>query len=151
MITYTQNPTIPTAVEAELARLAVQSLAPQLAKMNGQTQISVTQDGAVVTTTVPTEALRLFVSALGEMGDGHAIRIVPQHTELTTQEAADILNVSRPYLVKLLDEGKMPSHMVGTHRRVMLKDLMVYKMEHRRLREAALDELSDLDQELGLM
>jgi excisionase family DNA binding protein len=61
-----------------------------------------------------------------------------------------LLNVSRPYLVRLLDEKRIPCHRVGTHRRVLFNDLMAYKAEHRRARRSALDELTQLDQELGL-
>jgi len=81
---------------------------------------------------------------------GNAVRLIPHHAELTTGEAAELLNVSRPFVVRLLDEGQIPSHRVGTHRRVMFKDVMTHKAEHRRARRAALDELTRLDQELGL-
>jgi len=81
---------------------------------------------------------------------GNAVRLIPHHAELTTQEVAELLDVSRPYLVRLLDEGRMLFHHVGTHRRVMFKDVMTHKAEHRRARRAALDELTRLDQELGL-
>jgi len=84
------------------------------------------------------------------MASGNAVRLIPHHAELTTQEAAELLNVSRPYVVRLLDDGRMPFHKVGTHRRVLFKDVMAYKAEHGRARRAALKELSRLDQELGL-
>ena len=84
------------------------------------------------------------------MASGNAVRLIPHHPELTTQEAADLLNVSRPYLVRLLDGGRIPFHHVGTRRRVLFRDVMTYKAEHRRARGAVLDELTGLDQELGL-
>lgn len=126
-------------------------MARQLANANGSMQLRVTDpDGKSETVTIPSAAFRLLVAILGEMASGNAVRLIPHHAELTTQEAAEVLNVSRPYLVRLLDDGRIPFHKVGTHRRVLFKDVMTYKAEHRRKRGAALDELTRLDRELGL-
>jgi excisionase family DNA binding protein len=126
-------------------------LAPALTQANGTVQLRVGEGGnASEPVTIPTAAFRLLVRILAEMADGNAVRLIPHHAELTTQEAAELLNVSRPYIVRLLDDGRIPFHRVGTHRRVLFKDVMTYKEEHRRARTAALDRLSDLDQELGL-
>ena len=99
---------------------------------------------------IPASAFRLLNSILTEMAKGNAVTLIPVHAELTTQQAADILNVSRPFLIEQLEKGVIPYRKVGTHRRVMFKDLMEYKqtMDHNRLK--ALDELSAIDQELGL-
>jgi excisionase family DNA binding protein len=78
------------------------------------------------------------------------VKVVPVQAELTTQEAADILNVSRPYLIELLEKGTIPYHKVGAHRRVPARELLAYKEEIKQLRLTALEELSALDQELGL-
>jgi excisionase family DNA binding protein len=81
---------------------------------------------------------------------GRAITIVPINKELTTQEAADILNVSRPYLVKLLEEGQIPFNKVGTHRRIRFSDLMDYKKQRDAQRTHSLSELTQISQEYGL-
>ena len=78
------------------------------------------------------------------------MQLVPVYAELRTQEAADLLGVSRPHLVKLLDEGKLASWKVGTHRRVKRQELLAYRDRRDTARQQALQELTDLDQELGL-
>src|ERR1700733_14883651 len=145
------EPVEPTAADALLARESARRLAPELAKANGAVQLRVGEsNGMSEPVTTPTAAFRLLVTILAEMASGHAVPLIPHHAELTTQEAAELLNVSRPYLVRLLDEGRIPFRKVGTHRRVLFQDLMAYRAEHRRARGAALDELARLSQELGL-
>lgn len=99
---------------------------------------------------LPTSSLTLLMSILGELAVGNAVQVVPVHAELTTQEAANILNVSRPHLVKLLEDGKLPFHKTGRHRRVLFADLMKYKDQRDRESNKAMQELADLSQELGL-
>lgn len=76
---------------------------------------------------LPTSALRLLVDILAELAEGNAVKVVPINAELTIQEAADMLNVSRPHLVKLLEDGVLPFHRTGKHRRVQFADLMQCK------------------------
>ncbi len=145
------EPVAPTAADTLVARESARRLAPELAKANGTVQLRVgAPDGSAEPVTIPTAAFRLLVTILAEMASGHAVRLIPHHAELTTGEAAELLNVSRPYVVRLLDEGRIPSHRVGTHRRVLFRDVIAYREEHRRARAAALDRMSALDQELGL-
>jgi excisionase family DNA binding protein len=154
MTTVTFDPTEPVApskADAALARESARLLAPSLATANGTVKVRLEEPNAPnEPVDVPTVAFRLMLNILREMANGNTVRVIPGHVELTTGEAAELLNVSRPFVVKLLDEGQIPSHRVGTHRRVRFEDAMAYRAAHRRLREKALDRLSDLDQELGL-
>lgn len=99
---------------------------------------------------LPTTALRLLVDILAELADGNAVQVVPIHAELTTQEAADLLNVSRPHIVKLLEEGLLPFHRTGKHRRVRFADLMQFKSDRERASEQAMEQLAKQAQELAM-
>ena len=116
-----------------------------------EVSLTVTEDGGNTGhARIPASALRLLLSALSELADGNAVSVLPQHAELTTQEAADRLNVSRPYLVGLLEKGVMPHRKVGTQRRVQLRDVVAYKARLDADRRAALAELARLGQEIGV-
>jgi excisionase family DNA binding protein len=99
---------------------------------------------------VPREAAVLFAKILGFLANGEGVSVIPDTAELTTQQAAEFLNVSRPYLIKLLESGQMPFRLVGTHRRVRVRDLSEYKSRDDLARRRAADELTQLTQELGL-
>ncbi|MCA8221182.1 helix-turn-helix domain-containing protein [Burkholderia sp. BC1] len=99
---------------------------------------------------LPTSALRLLVDILAELADGNAVKVVPVHAELTTQEAADLLNVSRPHLIKLLESNALPYHRTGKHRRVRFSDLMRYKAERDQESADAMEELSKQAQDLRM-
>ncbi len=99
---------------------------------------------------LPTSALRLLVDVLSELAEGNAVKVVPIHAELTTQEAADMLNVSRPHLVKLLESGALAFHKTGKHRRIRFADLMVFKTEQDRASAQAMEALAKQAQELQL-
>jgi excisionase family DNA binding protein len=145
------EPVAPSEADAILARESARRLASTLAKADGTVRLKVTEpDAGSETVAVPTAAFRLLVVILAEMARGNAVRLIPHHVELTTQEAAEILNVSRPYLVRLLEEGRLPFHRTGTHRRVLFKDVMAFKVGRHRARSNVLDELSKMDQDLGL-
>ena len=98
---------------------------------------------------VPVSALRMLVDILAQMAQGNAVTVVPTHAELTTQEAADFLNVSRPHLIGLIEKNLLPFRKVGTHRRIAFKDLVEFRRRSFTTRRQALDELSAHSQELG--
>lgn len=99
---------------------------------------------------LPEELFELLVAAVEELNRGNGFSIVPLHARLTTAEAADLLNVSRPYLIKQLESGALPYTMVGTHRRVLLADVLAYRDAQDRVAEDALQAMNDQAEELGL-
>ncbi|MFH9094536.1 helix-turn-helix domain-containing protein [Streptomyces albidoflavus] len=92
-----------------------------------------------------------FASMLAALADGQGVQVMPVDAELTTQQAADMLNVSRPYLIGLLESGEIPFRLVGRHRRIRFADLRQYIREDDAARKGAADDLMELDQELGLL
>lgn len=139
-------PVLPDPQDAALARTSSRLLAACIG--HGPTARLRVIDGADEIE-VPVSALRMLVDILANMAEGNAINLVPIHAELTTQQAADFLNVSRPYLVGLLEQGELPHHKVGTHRRVLFRDLLTYR-EHQLARsKEAFAELSDDAQKMG--
>lgn len=144
------EPMLPTEEESRQAQETLHRLTSCL-EGQGDPRFEITrEDGPNETLAIPASALRVLAEVLSEMARGNAVTLVPIHAEMTTQQAADLLNVSRPYLIGLLDEGQIPFHKVGTHRQVRLRDVMEYKQRSDALRHAALDELTALDQKLGL-
>jgi excisionase family DNA binding protein len=144
------EPVAPTEREAVLAEESSRALSPYVQGAESQA-IRVIEDGTVSSTiTIPTVAFRLLVDILSHMAKGNAVTIIPVHAELTTQEAADLLNVSRPFLVKLLDSGQIPYRKVGTRRRVLYKDVLNYKRRIDEKRLQTLEALASQAQELGM-
>ena len=149
--TDTRSLALPTEQEIQLAKQTSRKLAAHF-HADGHFRIRLLDeaDRATETLDLPASALRLLLDILEHMARGNAVTLLPIHAELTTQRAADLLNVSRPYLVQQLDEGKIPNRKVGTHRRVRAEDVLAYKREMDEKRREILKELAAQDQELGL-
>ncbi|MEY8689646.1 MAG: helix-turn-helix domain-containing protein [Leptothrix sp. (in: b-proteobacteria)] len=150
-------PQPPTENEITQAREASRQLARLLPPAGTDTTSAaapalrlVTDDNRHEMIAIPPGALRLLVDLLTQLGQGRAVTVLPQNVELTTQEAADYLNVSRPYVVSLIEQNKLPARKVGTRRRVAFEDLLRFDEQQQAQRRAALDELARIDQELGL-
>ena len=99
---------------------------------------------------IPRATAIMFAQILDLLGQGRGVQIIPKETELTTQQAAATLNVSRPYLIGLLESGKIPFRKVGRHRRITFEALTEYKRQDDLERRAAADDLTELSEELGL-
>ena len=145
----TITPILPSEAEAILAKETSRVLAGR-AQATDPLQFRMLDDPAAGTVKLPASAVRMLIHILDEMARGNAVTVIPVHAELTTQEAADMLNISRPSLIQLLDEGKIDYRRVGTHRRVRFEAIMAYKRRADSDRRAALAELAAYDQEIGL-
>ena len=113
----TLAPTLPSEAEAILARETSQALASRVQPAK-PLRLRMLDDPAKGTVNIPASAVRMLIQILEEMARGNAVTLIPVHAELTTQEAADLLNISRPSLIQLLDEGRIEFRRVGTHRRI---------------------------------
>ncbi len=144
----TLAPALPSEAESVLAKETSRVLASHMGTAEPlQFRIGPAAEEKV---RVPASAVRMLVRILEEMAKGNAVTLIPVHAELTTQEAADMLNISRPSLIHLLDEEKIDYRKVGTHRRVRFEALMRFKRQADADRKAALAELAAYDQELGI-
>ncbi|MBV9445610.1 MAG: helix-turn-helix domain-containing protein [Streptosporangiaceae bacterium] len=141
----------PGDADAELASRAARRIRDYLAAHPGTDPVTIrgelAGDDSLV---VPREATVMFAQILALLAAGQGVQLIPDAAELTTQQAADFLNVSRPYLIGLLEAGEIPFRLVGTHRRVRFVDLREYRRRDDLSRRNAADELTQLSEELGL-
>lgn len=144
-----RNPSIPSNKDIELAQNSSRILS----------SVSLTKDMVIsleadmepcARVNVPISAVKLLLEILTQMAEGHVVTLVPIHAELTTQEAAELLNVSRPYLIRLLEEKRIPFRKVGTRRKVLLQDIMSYKHEIDEARRQVLNDLAKEAQDLNI-
>jgi excisionase family DNA binding protein len=138
MLTYRQLP--PSEREAIIARTSKQLLSRYVREDQPLT-VQVMDADHEEPIELPAGAVTLLLDILGAMASGQGVTIIPEDAELTTVQAADILYVSRPFLIKLLDEGQIPYRRVGKHRRIRMEDVMNYKRTIDQQREAVLDQL----------
>jgi excisionase family DNA binding protein len=143
----------PTEADSQTARDSSRRLAPYLAKKK-KVRVQLVPEGGRAEEEplpLPRSVLDLLFAILTEMAEGNAVTLIPIHAELTTQQAADLLNVSRPFVVELLEKGEIPHRKVGTHRRILFRDLMEFKQRSEAERKKALDELvaDAQDQDMG--
>ena len=147
------NPTLasasPSPADRDRARASGQSLAA-LPPEERVRALRLRAAGKDEVLELPAEAVDLLLSILEQMAAGKPVMLVPQNAELTTQQAADLLGVSRPFLIGLLEEGLLPFRMVGSHRRLRYDDVMAYRMRSQEERRRALDALAAESQRLGL-
>lgn len=141
---------LPSKALTEQARDALRALADLPRARRQIVHVRPEGAGQEVSVAVPLEAFQLFMAILGQMANGNAVTLVPIHAELTTQQAADLLNVSRPHLVQLLEAGQLPSRKVGAHRRVRAEDVLRFRAQEDVRRKAVLDELAAEAQKHGL-
>lgn len=140
---------LPTVPEIEAAKQSSR----MLSKYADADRVQLTlraNNGLAEDLVLPGQVMQLLLDIVSEMAKGNAISLVPIHHELSTQEAANLLNVSRPHVVALLEKGELPFRKVGAHRRVLASDLLTYKQALLTKRNQALDELAAISQELGM-
>lgn len=139
----------PGEVDAELATRAARRITEYLASHPDDEPIEVLVEvGNEDALIVPRAVAVMLAQVLGFLANGQGVQIMPDHAMLTTQQAADMLNVSRPYLIGLLEAGAIPYTKVGTHRRIAFKDVLDYQRQDSHHRRQVLDELADLSEEL---
>lgn len=153
MTLLTLDPVQPDQTDITTAVEALPHIKHYLAKHQGNETVRLVVDGehGDEALTVPRGAVELLARILAHMAAGQGVSVVPSHAELTTQEAADMLNVSRPFLIGLLDAAEIDYRKVGKHRRVRAASLLDYMRSDDQRRRDSADELSALTQQMGLV
>ena len=142
------KPLVASENEAAIAKRAADSLrAIALADKDVELVVS---ENAKITVPLPAKAVQAILFMLDAMSQRKAFSVIPHETELTTQQAADFLNVSRPYLTHLIDSGKIEHRLVGRHRRMKFADLLAYQEQSKAERRQAILERLEEEQRLGL-
>lgn len=151
MTTLTLEPFQPNESDIHTAIEALPQVKAYLASHTDGVIRLVVADNPRETLVVPRGAVELLAQVLAHMASGQGVSVVPAHAELTTQQAAGLLNVSRPFLIGLLEAGEIDYRRVGRHRRIKAHSLMAYMALDDQQRREAADELTRLNQEMGLL
>ncbi|MEO6719399.1 MAG: helix-turn-helix domain-containing protein [Ferruginibacter sp.] len=139
----------PSKIDQKVAMESYDALAAVIEQINSeQTEIEIEETKEKIK--IPLSALQLLGDILKAMGQGKLISLVPIATEMTTQAAAEILGCSRPYLVKLLEEGKIEFTKVGKHRRIKFEDIIKYKQQMKEQQKQNIIDIMNSDEETGL-
>lgn len=150
MSTLALSPIQPDEADMTAAVEALPHVTAYLAAHSDRT-VRLEVAGEEETVVVPRAAVELLARILAHMAAGEGVSVVPAHAELTTQQAADLLNVSRPYLIGLLEDGQIKYRKVGKHRRVQAASLLTYLARDDQQRREAANELTRMSQEMGLL
>lgn len=139
-----------TAEEAEMAKVAQRCIMESLDRSRAASITVQSDDGSQPPVQLPPQALRLIAQVLGHLSERRPVVLVPSKQEMSTVEAANYLNVSRPFVIKEVEAGNLPHRMVGTHRRIEFEDLQAYRAKMRAGQQDALQRMADDARELGL-
>lgn len=139
-----------TEQEIEMARVAQRCIMEALDHSRAASITLTSDTGEQPVVELPPQALRFIAQLLGALSEGRPVTVMPAKQELSTVEAANFLNVSRPFVIKEIEEGRLPHRMVGTHRRIEIGDLMDYAKKMRERQRTALDRMAENARELGL-
>ena len=137
-----------TKAEAETAHEAAEML-ERFARQNRDVRLLV-EGSSETSVPLPAKAVDMMLTVLESMAEGKSLAIIPLESELTTGQTADFLNVSRPFVCKLIDEGRLPARMINRHRRVKFSDVVAFEEKSQQERYAALEEMAREATELGL-
>lgn len=140
----------PGDVDAEIACRTARRIRDYLASHMDEDPINILVEAGDEVLVVPRAGAALLAQVMDTLARGQGVAVIPSEAQLTTQQAAEMLNVSRPYLIGLLESGQIEYRKVGRHRRIRFEDLMEYKRHADQRSRAAADKMADLSQELDL-
>lgn len=139
-----------SAKDIEMARVAQRCIMEALDHSRAASITLTTEAGEHPSVDLPPAALKLIGQLLGALSEGRPVSLVPSNQEFSTVEAANFLNVSRPFVIKEIEANRLAHRMVGTHRRIAFEDLLAYARQMRAQQEGALERMAENARELGL-